>query len=150
MVSRLKQEVQELRLRVKELEEDCKQIAACKQKEVEKLMAKCAAEEEGRRKAEEGRQRADEAHRQADEGRRRAEEGRRRAEASLGREKKEYAGVLSAWVLLSSWCSAKVLVIPSSHLLFRGEKMHRQRTEKPMYKSTPIARCRFARMYMCL
>ena len=78
--SRLKQEVQGLRSRVKELEEDCEQMAACKQRVVEELMAKCTAEEERRRKAEDLRERADEAQRQAEEGRRRAEEGRRRAE----------------------------------------------------------------------
>ena len=115
MENRLKQEVQELRLRVKELEEDCKLMTVCKQKEVETLMAKCAAEEEGRRKAEEGMQRADEARRQADEGRRSAEEGRRRAEANLDRENEECAGALSGLSLLLFlflWCLVKVLVTP--------------------------------------
>ena len=46
-------EIQELQLRVKELKDDNEQLAASKQQVVEKLTAKCSAEEEMRRRAEE-------------------------------------------------------------------------------------------------
>ena len=88
--SRLKQEVQGLRSRVKELEEDCEQMAACKQRVVEELMAKCTAEEERRRKAEDLRERAEEARRQAEEGRRRAEEACRLAEEGRKRAEEDW------------------------------------------------------------
>ena len=62
-------EIQQLQVRVEELEEDREQMVALKQQRINELTAKCVAAEEGRRRAEEGRKRAE-------EGRRRAEEGR--------------------------------------------------------------------------
>lgn len=79
MESRLKQEVQQLRSRVEELEND-KRMSDCKQQEIEELTAKCTAEEKRRREAEGLMKRSDEARRQAEEERGRAEEARRRAE----------------------------------------------------------------------
>ena len=88
------QMTEQLRSKMKELEEDYKQMSDSKQKVVEELMAKCTTEEERRMKAEDLLARSDEARRQAEEGRRRAEEGRRRAEeacrlAEDGRKKAE-------------------------------------------------------------
>ena len=83
--SSLKRDVQQLRSKVRELEDDYKQMSACKHKVVEELMAKCTAEEEGRRKAEVLLERSDEACRRAEEGQRLAEEAKRRAEEARRR-----------------------------------------------------------------
>ena len=47
-------EIQQLQVRVEELEEDREQIVALKQ-QINELTAKCVAAEEGRRRGEEGR-----------------------------------------------------------------------------------------------
>lgn len=80
MERKLNQEVQELRSRVKELEDDYKQLSDCKQKVVEDLMVKCTAEEKGRSEAEALLKRSDEALIRAEEARKRAEEARKKAE----------------------------------------------------------------------
>ena len=48
-------ETQQLQVRVKELEKDCKQLVADKQQQMKELAAKCVAAEEGKRGAEEDR-----------------------------------------------------------------------------------------------